>query len=74
MILQGAGFVRKGPMDILRETRFDCPWCGEENAITVDTSQGAYSTIEDCTVCCRPIQLAFDCEPGEVTAVEATSQ
>ena len=37
-------------------------------ALTVDTSQGDYSTIEDCTVCCRPIQFEISCEPGEVVA------
>ena len=57
-------------MDILCETSFECPWCGEEISSTVDTSQGGYSTIEDCTVCCRPIQLVFRCEPGEITSVE----
>ncbi len=59
-------------MDILREISFECPWCGEGNALAVDTSQGGYSTIEDCTVCCRPMQLALECEPGEVTGVEVS--
>jgi transcription elongation factor Elf1 len=60
-------------MDILCDATFECPWCGEENSTTVDTSQGGYSMIEDCTVCCRPIQLVFECEPGEVTGLEATA-
>ncbi len=37
----------------------------------VDTSQGDYLTVEDCTVCCRPIQFTFGCEPGEVVEVRS---
>jgi hypothetical protein len=58
-------------MSLLIETEISCPWCGESFAITVDTSQGDCSMIEDCTVCCRPIALTVRCEPGEVERVDA---
>jgi transcription elongation factor Elf1 len=60
-------------MDILCEATFECPHCGEEISTTVDTSQGSYSTIEDCAVCCRPIALTFHCEPGEVTGIDVSA-
>ena len=53
-------------MDYLAELQVPCPYCGEVYLTTVDTSQGNHSTIEDCEVCCRPIQLVLRCEPGEV--------
>ena len=56
-------------MNLLVETEVECPHCGETWTINVDTSQGDYMTIEDCTVCCRPIQFTFGCEPGEVVEV-----
>jgi transcription elongation factor Elf1 len=59
-------------MEILREIDFECPYCGETITSTVDTSEGDYSTIEDCSVCCQPIQLVVHCAPGEVTGVEAS--
>jgi len=59
-------------MDILIESLVQCPYCGETYPTMIDTSQGAHSTIEDCTVCCRPIQLEVNCEPGEVFQVDAT--
>ena len=32
-----------------------CPFCGEVDAITIDTSGGATQTfIEDCSICCHP--------------------
>lgn len=46
-----------------------CPFCGEVSDITVDAAEGANSLIEDCTVCCHPIQLVVECEDGEVIAV-----
>ena len=39
-----------------------------------DSSQGGFSMTEDCTVCCRPILLEVDCEPGEIFAVAASAQ
>jgi hypothetical protein len=50
-------------MDELAETI--CPHCGETIQVEVDPSAGRrQSFIEDCWVCCRPIQLevTFDAE------------
>lgn len=59
-------------MTYLVETDVPCPWCGEYYPTTIDTSQGDHVTVEDCAVCCRPIELTVSCEPGEVTALEGT--
>jgi len=56
-------------MNYVVEVEIECPYCGEVFSGTVDTSQGNASTIEDCTVCCRPIALRFECEAGEVLSV-----
>ena len=58
-------------MNLLVETDVECPHCGEGWSMVVDTSQGDYSTVEDCTVCCRPIQFTFGCEPGDVVTVSS---
>ncbi|KAF1723025.1 CPXCG motif-containing cysteine-rich protein [Pseudoxanthomonas wuyuanensis] len=34
-----------------------CPYCGETITVFVDDSAGEQSYIEDCQVCCRPIQI-----------------
>lgn len=50
-------------MDELAETI--CPHCGETIQVEVDPSAGRRQTfIEDCWVCCRPIQfeVTFDAE------------
>jgi len=40
-----------------------CPYCGESFETAVDLSAGSFSYVEDCQVCCQPIELA-----GEVDA------
>lgn len=37
--------------------RISCPYCGETIEISVDTSLNEQQYIEDCQVCCRPIEL-----------------
>ncbi len=34
-----------------------CPYCGEFIEIEVDCSEDEQSYIEDCSVCCRPINI-----------------
>jgi hypothetical protein len=57
------------PMELSIEIDITCPHCGERFPLLVDTSQGDQSTIEDCSVCCRPISLELSCRPGEVLDV-----
>jgi hypothetical protein len=57
-------------MEILLRANVLCPYCGEEYETTIDTSQEDFSTIEDCAVCCRPIELSVRSMPGEILALE----
>jgi len=41
----------------LSEKEISCPYCGESVSLLVDESISDQSYIEDCEVCCRPIQL-----------------
>lgn len=34
-----------------------CPFCGERFETLADTSGGEADYVEDCPVCCRPIEL-----------------
>ncbi len=40
-----------------------CPYCGEEIEIDVESMNTEQSYVEDCSVCCRPIQLSI--QPGD---------
>lgn len=35
-----------------------CPYCGESFESSVDLSAGDQDYIEDCAVCCRPINVS----------------
>ena len=39
-----------------------CPYCGESFVTTADPSVGSQRYIEDCYVCCRPIECHVDVE------------
>lgn len=36
-----------------------CPYCGETFGTRVDLTAGSQSYVEDCQVCCQPIQLSL---------------
>lgn len=42
--------------------RITCPYCGERFEAVVDTSAGDSDYVEDCPVCCRPIELRLSIE------------
>ena len=51
------------------EKFFKCPYCGETISFVLDTSvDGAQEYIEDCEVCCNPIQINYSAEDGKVTS------
>lgn len=45
---------------MLEIARIDCPYCGEAFETNVDCSAGNQQYIEDCPVCCQPIEMATD--------------
>lgn len=56
-------------MELVVETDIACPHCGELFPLAIDTSQAEQGLVEDCSVCCRPINLTIVCRPGEVLDV-----
>jgi hypothetical protein len=41
---------------MLEDVQIQCPYCGEGFDTLVDCSAGSQRYIEDCPVCCRPIE------------------
>ncbi len=44
-------------MSLQEEVEIECPYCGERVVLLVDGSAGAQEYIEDCQVCCRPMNV-----------------
>ncbi len=48
-----------------------CPFCGEQISIVVDCSEDDQVYIEDCFVCCRPIQFHIVCSEHGLVSITA---
>lgn len=53
------------------EVEVECPFCGESQTVLIDPSEEKQSYIEDCAVCCRPIQLHILLQEDNIPLVEA---
>ncbi|HEY2930899.1 MAG TPA: CPXCG motif-containing cysteine-rich protein [Acidobacteriota bacterium] len=48
----------------------ECPYCGEWLEISIDPTVSSQTYVEDCQVCCRPMQVVvrFEGEEADVRA------
>jgi len=49
------------------EQSYTCPYCWQTASILIDLSVENQSFIEDCEVCCHPIQFSYATEEGART-------
>jgi len=56
---------------MLLDHDFGCPYCGETISMTLDLSVDEQHYIEDCEVCCRPIELHVSAEDESLVQFEA---
>jgi cysteine-rich CPXCG protein len=52
---------------LLHHEAITCPYCWETIEITLDLSIDEQQYVEDCSVCCRPIVIAYRAADGELT-------
>lgn len=52
---------------------FQCLYCGEEISMLLDPSIKQQAYVEDCEVCCNPIEIHATFEAGELVNFEAKS-
>jgi hypothetical protein len=52
---------------------FQCPYCWEEISMLLDSSVRQQTYIEDCEVCCNPIEITPTFEQHELVAFESRS-
>ena len=48
------------------EHHFQCPYCWQEISMLLDSSILAQTYIEDCEVCCNPIQITVEFQNAEI--------
>jgi transcription elongation factor Elf1 len=55
------------------EHSFQCPYCGEEISMVLDTSVRRQTYVEDCEVCCHPIEISYAIEEDALIEFSAKS-
>ncbi|MGA9423055.1 MAG: CPXCG motif-containing cysteine-rich protein [Rhodanobacteraceae bacterium] len=60
---------------MLQFASVSCPWCGETFEISADGSAGSQRYIEDCAVCCQPIDIVLGVgDDGGITVSVSTER
>ncbi len=55
----------------MQEHYFQCPYCWEEISMLLDPSIPRQTYVEDCEVCCNPIEVTAVFENQELREFEA---
>ncbi len=55
------------------EHMFECPYCGARISMLIDLSVEEQKYIEDCEVCCNPIEVAVRVHADALVAFEVRS-
>lgn len=61
-------------MQALQEHSLSCPYCGETIEVLLDCTIDYQQYIEDCFVCCRPIQFSVSINGDGTFQVDATDE
>lgn len=61
-------------MSLQEELEIECPYCGERIILLVDASAGSQEYIEDCQVCCRPINLCLTVDEAGLAQLDVRSE
>jgi len=53
------------------EHYFSCPYCGEQISMVLDLSVRRQTYVEDCEVCCNPIEVSYSSAGEELQTFSA---
>ena len=53
------------------EHTFTCPSCGEEISMFLDLSVSRHTYIEDCEVCCTPVEISYTVQDDALAGFDA---
>ena len=56
---------------VLEEAQVACPYCGQPLTILLDLSEPEQEYIEDCQVCCQPMNVRYSSVEGQLLSVSA---
>ena len=50
---------------------FTCPYCWKEISFLIDISVESQKYVEDCEICCNPIEISYEIIDNSVSFFEA---
>ena len=53
------------------EHSFTCPFCGEVISMVLDNGADSVTYVEDCEVCCNPLEITYTIEDETLVHFEA---
>jgi len=56
------------------EVTVQCPYCWEQFNLLIDASVESQEYVEDCEVCCRPIDFTIEIDEQDRAVVQARLQ
>ena len=58
----------------MEEIHIQCPYCLQPITVLLDTGADEYTTlIDDCEVCCRPIEISYSVSDGVISSYSYNS-
>jgi hypothetical protein len=61
-------------MNGVEHQQIQCPYCGESIEVVIDCSVEQQSYIEDCSVCCRPINFDISIDQACNLSIQVTHE
>lgn len=55
-----------GPSTLGDYAEFLCPWCCENIGTIIDLTAGSRRLIEDCQVCCHPLEISVEVDSAGI--------
>jgi hypothetical protein len=59
---------------LIQHEPITCPYCWETIEIALDLSVEEQRYVEDCSVCCRPIVIAYRADEGSLSSLEIATE
>jgi transcription elongation factor Elf1 len=53
------------------EQFFNCPYCAQKISMLIDLSVQSQNYVEDCEICCRPVEVSYQVDGDDVVFFEA---
>jgi len=61
------------PLIVEISASINCPFCGQTFELVIDTSIASQRFTTDCEVCCRPVEIFVEAEPGQILSLDVQS-